>query len=347
MDGLRVDRLSRRGFLRTTTVLGGLGAAGMLTACSSATGNATEGGGKAVRTQLSWLKTVTFAGFYIAEQQGYFRDEGLSAPLLAGGPNIPDTVSVVAAGGADVALVDFAALVKARESEADLVAVGAVFQETPGGFVSLAANPVRTAQELVGRRIGLSPGAEVLVEAILKVNNLPVRYERVPVGAGTGPLTKKECDVMACYVTAQPLALEQQGVDVVSVTQGELGLPDYALVMAVRRADLQADRARFAAYLRAVIRGYRHNVKDPELGVRLTLERYGKDLGLDAEAVRRENEVQNDLIRGGADVGGLGHIDPVRLAGPVYAGLRARGIGTLPPVSELLDTALLREAVVD
>ncbi|MFC4587299.1 ABC transporter substrate-binding protein [Sphaerisporangium corydalis] len=341
-----MDQVSRRGFLRTTTVLGGLGAAGMLTACTStASGTGGGGGGKTVRTQLSWLKTVTFAGLYIAEEQGYFKKEGLSAPLLAGGPNIPDAVSVVTAGGADVALVDFGALIKARQSEADLVAIGAVFQESPGGFVSLAAKPVRTAKDLVGKRIGLSPGAEVLVEAILKVNKLPVRYERVPVGAGTTALTKGDCDVMACYVTAQPLALEQQGADVVSVTQGQLGLPDYALVMAVRRADLKADRARFVGYLRAVVRGYQQDLKDPALGTRLTVEKYGKDLGLDPKASMRENQVQAALIRG--DQGDkLCAIDPARLGGPVYAGLKARGIGTLPPVADVLDTTVLEEALI-
>ncbi|GLW21320.1 ABC transporter substrate-binding protein [Microbispora triticiradicis] len=341
-----MDQFSRRGFLRTTVALGGLSAAGLLTACSPSSGGGSADGGKVVRTQLSWLKTVTFAGFYIAEEQGYFKEEGLSAPLLAGGPNIPDAVSVVTAGGADVALVDFGALIKARESEADLVAIGAVFQESPGGFVSLASNPVRTAKDLVGKRIGLSPGAEVMVEAILKINKLPVRYERVPVGAGTTALTKGDCDVMACYVTAQPLALEQQGVRVVSVTQGQLGMPDYALVMAVKRADLAADRARFVGYLRAVIRGYRHNLKDPALGTKLAVEKYGKDLGLDPAAARRENEVQAALIRGAAGDRGLGSIDPDRLAGPVYAGLRARGVSTLPPVSSVLDTSLAKEALV-
>ncbi|GII77821.1 myristoyl transferase [Sphaerisporangium rufum] len=341
-----MEQLTRRGFLRTTTALGGLGAAGVLAACAAAPGGDRPAGSTPVRTQLSWLKSVTFAGFYIAEDQGYFAKEKLSAPLLAGGPNVPDTASVVTAGGADVALLDFAALLKARENEADLVAIGAVFQETPGGFVSLAERPVRTAADLVGRRIGLSPGAEVLVEAILKVNGLPNKYERVPVGAGTAALTKGDCDVMACYVTAQPLALEQQGVKVVSVTQGRLGLPDYALVMAVRRADLRADRARFVRYLRAVVRGYQHDLRDPALGVRLTLDKYGKDLGLDPAAVRRENEVQADLIRGTQDAErGLCAIDPAHLSGPVYAGLRARGITSLPPVSELVDTGVLREAI--
>jgi ABC-type nitrate/sulfonate/bicarbonate transport system substrate-binding protein len=334
-----VNALPRRRLLRTGAALS---AAGLLGACSSASGGSSSG---TVRTQLSWLKTVTFAGYYIAEEKRWFAKEGVRAPLLSGGPSVSDVVSVVVGGGADVVLADFAAIIKARSAGADLVAFGSVFQTSPGGFVSLASHPVRTARDLVGRRIGLSPGSETLVEAIFKVNGLPVRYTRVPIGSGTTPLTSGKCDVMACYVTAQPLALRARGVDVVTVTQEELGLPDYALVMAARRGDLHKRRDDFTGYLRAVIRGYGADIEDPSLGTRLTVEKYGRQLGLDRRAVQAENEAQIRLLRNDyTDRHGLCRIDTDRLAGPVYRGLRARGLSKLPPVRTVFDATLLQEA---
>src|SRR6185312_6893726 len=103
----------------------------------------SAGSGSTVRTQLSWLKTVTFAGFYLADHKGWYRGDNVTSTLLAGGPNIADTASVVAGGGADVALTDVSALVKAHAQGADLVMIGAVFQQSPGGFLSLARKPIR------------------------------------------------------------------------------------------------------------------------------------------------------------------------------------------------------------
>lgn len=334
--------LRRRAVLRAVPALA---TTGLLASCGAS--RATGGGDAAAptRTQLSWLKTVTFAGYYVAEEKGLFEREGLRETLLSGGPSIPDVVSPTAVGAADVSLADLPSLLKARADGADLVALGAVFQESPSGFVSLASRPVRTAQDLVGRRIGLSPGSEVFLEALLKLNGLPVRYERVPVGSGTAALVQGKCEVMACYITSQPIQLKAQGHDVVTVSQGRLGMPDYALLIVARQADIRRARSRYVGYLRAVSEGYRRNLDAPDLGTRLTVEKYGKALGLDRSATAAENDVQNRLVRSAyTDTHGLCAIDRDRLAGPIYDGLRARGLTGLPPVRTILDGSLLAEA---
>lgn len=340
MNGYRPGRpVSRRTVL---SALPALGATGLLTACGGKADGSTGGG---VRTQLSWLKDVTFAGYYVADHEGYFTSEHVKDTLLSGGPSVPDTVTPATAGAADVALADFAAIIGAREQGSDLVAIGAVLQTSPGGFVSLASKPVRTAQDLVGRKIGLSPGTEAYVEAILRLNHLPVRYTRVPVGSGTTALTNGQCDVMACYVTSQPLALKAAGHDVVAVTQSDLGMPDYALVMAARRSDIKKRRDDYVGYLRAVARGYQRNLDSPDLGTKLTLDTYGKNLGLDPASTKAENLAQNQLVRSAyTNAHGLCAIDPAQLSGPVYDGLRARGTKKLPPVAEVFDGSLLSDA---
>jgi ABC-type nitrate/sulfonate/bicarbonate transport system substrate-binding protein len=56
-----------------------------VSACSTA---APVPGLTPVTVQLSWTHQVEFAGFYAAEQQGYFRDEGLKVTFLEGGPEV-------------------------------------------------------------------------------------------------------------------------------------------------------------------------------------------------------------------------------------------------------------------
>src|SRR5262249_14601051 len=105
--------------------------------------------------QLSWIKNVEFAGMYIADTNGYYKDAGFSAvELLAGGPNVSQD-SVVAAGKALVGIsspdITGAAILKG----APIVAIGAQYQKNPFAIMSLATNPINTPQDLIGRKIGV------------------------------------------------------------------------------------------------------------------------------------------------------------------------------------------------
>ena len=58
-----------------------------------------------VTVQLKWLPQAQFAGYYVAQAKGYYKDAGLDVTIKAGGPDI-SPVQVIAGKGADV-VVDF------------------------------------------------------------------------------------------------------------------------------------------------------------------------------------------------------------------------------------------------
>ena len=66
-----------------------------------------------VTVQLSWSHQAEFAGFYAAEQQGYFHEEGLKVTFLEGGPEV-DFIKPVADGRAQFGIAQPADLILAR-----------------------------------------------------------------------------------------------------------------------------------------------------------------------------------------------------------------------------------------
>ena len=58
-----------------------------------------------VKLQLKWVTQAQFAGYYVAQAKGYYKDEGLDVTILPGGPDIAPE-QVIAGGGADV-IVDW------------------------------------------------------------------------------------------------------------------------------------------------------------------------------------------------------------------------------------------------
>ena len=47
------------------------------------------GQAKAVRIAHGWINNVEYAGVWMAQEMGYFKEEGLDVKNLTGGPNAP------------------------------------------------------------------------------------------------------------------------------------------------------------------------------------------------------------------------------------------------------------------
>ena len=212
--------------------------------------------------------------------------------------------------------------------------------------MSLAKNPVRTPQDLVGKKIGAQQGARQIIDALFSINKLPAgQYTFVPVGFDPAPLVEGACDVYTCFVTNQPLTLKDQGIDYVAVTYSDLNFPDYADALFAKRSVIQNNRDALVGFLRGSIRGWQANVADPTAAVKLSVEKYGADLALSEHQQAAENEaqiplLQNDLTR----AKGLFWLDPDFIAGPVYTALAASGRTNLPDVNDLIDLSLLEDA---
>jgi ABC-type nitrate/sulfonate/bicarbonate transport system substrate-binding protein len=300
-----------------------------------------------VTTQLLWIKNVENAGLWLADANGYFRDAAITSTVLAGGPGLASVEALVAAGRADVGIDQIERIIDANATGADFVVIGAIFQQSPAGLVSLPAHPVRSAKDILGKRIGLQQGARVYIDGILSINGLPHDYTEVVVGFDPQPLVEGACDAYLCFVTNQPLTLAAQGVAHVVVTFEQLGLADYGECLFCTRDYLRANRAALVRYLGALQRGWTENLRDPVPAARLATQTYGVALGLDEQQQIAENRAQIPFTRSAAtSAHGLLWVDKARVRGPIYASMRATGRTKLPNVDTFIDASMLRDASV-
>jgi ABC-type nitrate/sulfonate/bicarbonate transport system substrate-binding protein len=299
----------------------------------------------AITTQFQWIKDVQYAGFWFADADGYFRDAGITSTTVAGGPNVSSIAAIVAAGRADIGVDQFERVVDANAAGADMVVIGALYQTDPAGLLSLPAKPVRTAHDIIGKRLGLQQGAKQFIDAILKVNHLPPDYSEIVVGFDPEPLVQGACDAYLCFVTNQPLALAERHVPYVVTTFDALGYVTYAACIFCRRETLKTNRTAVVAYLHALQRGWAANAHDPQRGADLTVQTYGAALGLDEKWQLAVNHAQIPLMES-AETRAHGRmwVDTQRISGPIYATLRATGRTGLPDVNRIVDMSLLTDA---
>ena len=298
-----------------------------------------------VTTQFLWVKNVEYAGFYLADADGRFRNEGIAPTFLAGGPNLASVEAIVAGGRADVGVDEFEKVVDAVEHGADFVVFGAVYQRSVAGLLSLPRNPIRKPADILDKRIGLQQGAKIFIDGILRVNGLPPRYTEVPVGFDPDPLLQGACDGYLCYVTSQPLVLAARGIPYVLTGFQQLGYSVYAGTLFCRRDYLRGNRDTLVRYTRALAKGWQAERREPERGAALAVSTYGAALGLDLQQQIAQSKAQLPYLESSeVERHGLLWVSKNAVAGPIYETLRATGRKALPEVDRLVDDTIVRDA---
>ncbi len=333
---------------RNRRLLGGLTTAGLavaLTACSSADADTSDAGANettSIDFQLDWVKNNQFAGFFEADAEGYYADENLEVEFLDGG-DVGSTAAVIAGGAAEIGIVsNMARLVDAIDTGADLVVVGALYQTSPAGLMTLPDLELTGIEDLTGLRIGTDEAGSADIDTLFTVNGLEPDWETVRVGWDAAPLFEDQIDAYYAYVTSQPVTYELEGVDVNTITFADLGYDDYAGLIVTTREFLDENRDAVEGFMSASVLGWDDAIADPEAAIELTLSEYGADLGLDATAELAALEAMIPLTQNETtDASGIFALDTDRIAGPVYETLTASGRTDLPDVAETFDTSVL------
>jgi len=286
-------RLTRRSFLRR------IGLAGAGLACGAGFPARAEVAplGK-IAYQLGWIKNFQYAGDYIADYRGYFRRFGIDVALLAGGPNI-NADPVIVSGKALIGQSEPDFMASAINHGAALKCVGACYQRNTAAIMSLASTPLVTPQDLIGRKIGLQTGNQVVWHAFLKLNKIdPSRIQTVPVQFDFTPLINGEVDGFYGEVVDDAVQLKAKGHDVHTLILADFGYKMLSGAFSVAADSLtdKTRRAQLIAFLKGDILGWQDEIKDPGFAGKLTAEVYGAGNGLNAASQAESCRVQNEFI---------------------------------------------------
>jgi ABC-type nitrate/sulfonate/bicarbonate transport system substrate-binding protein len=304
---------------RRLLVAGGLAAVAgpVLAACSSSSSTSTtspasaapsaSGSGSAsamadlgaLSYRLSWIKNVEFAGSYIADTKGYYKAQGFSSVnLIAGGASATPMEADVEQGkalfGVSSPDITGAAVVKG----AKLKIIGAQYQKNPFAIMSMTKTPIKTAQDMYGKKIGVQVANTSVWDAFIKAANLDAtKIKVVPVQFDPTPLTQGTVDGWFSFITNEPNELRSKGFDVTTFLLADQGYPLVSETYFTSADTISSKPGVVAAFLKAEIAGWKDNIADPALGATLTVNTYGKGLGLTIPEQTLESKSENLLIK--------------------------------------------------
>lgn len=126
---------------------------------------ATTGAMDEVSLQLQWAPQAQFAGYFAADREGYYADEGLHVNMLPGGPDVIPQVVGSDPNGPEFTISWVPKVLEVRANgQSDLVDIAQVFQRAGTRSVSWAAGKgpeptsednITSPEQFAGKKIGV------------------------------------------------------------------------------------------------------------------------------------------------------------------------------------------------
>ncbi|GAA1850870.1 ABC transporter substrate-binding protein [Pseudonocardia ailaonensis] len=288
-----------------------LTAAVTLAACgsgSSSTPAAAGGGGTTkINLVLGWVTQAEWAGFYAAEEQGYYKAAGLEVTIRPGGPDV-STEQVVGAGQADIGTGPFGAVLSAVDQGSPLRSVAQTSARPGYVMVSRKSAGINSPADWKGKKIGSWAGDQKLYATMAKYGiNPDTDVTMVQQGFDMSQFLSGAVDLASAYTfneLGQVLAagIPMSELNVYSFASDGTSVAEDNIF--ANTTFLEANRDKVAAFVTATMKGWAYCRDNAAKCVQTVVQ---QGTALDASFQTYQMNQMNQLIW--PSVAGLGAID--------------------------------------
>jgi len=239
---------------------------------------ATARADDAVTVRLKWFNQAQFAGFYVAQDKGFYKAAGLDVNVQPGGPDFP-AIQMVTGGNEQFGVTGADQILIARSKGVPVVALAVIYRRNPFVLFSLAKSGIKTPADFVGKNVGIKIGGneELIYRAVLdkagidksKFTEIPVKFDITPLLSGT-------VDVWPGYVINEVLAAKEKGFDVNIIAPVDYGIDLYADTLFTTEKMLKEKPDTVRKFVAATLKGWDAAIAMPEEAAKITVTRGDK-----------------------------------------------------------------------
>lgn len=217
-----------------------------------------------VKVRLKWLHSAQFAGFYAAQEKGFYKEEGIEVTLNPGGIDFP-SIQIVSEGEEQFGLSGTPQLLLAKEKGVPVVALATIFRKDPGILISLKDSNIKEPKDLIGKKVGVEFGTSVeqAYRAMMKnaridisqITEVPQKYDYTPL------LTGK---IDACFYWAMGDLLQRKDLEFNTIWPSDYGVNFYADTLFTTEEMIEKNPDLVKRFVRATLRGWDYAYDHPE-----------------------------------------------------------------------------------
>jgi len=291
--------------MKRLMIFGGFVSMFLISGCALNSQGAEDDG--SIKLILNWFPKSQMGGYYAADTEGYYEENGLEVDIQPGGPEV-SAIQQVVAGDGDFGLAHADQLLLARNEGMELVAIAATMQNSPQVLMTHEGHGLENFEDLNGRTAYIEsviPYWEYLTNHYQLDEVNEVSYS----GQYVNFVTEMEA-VSQAYETSEPYWMEKEGINTETLLLSESGYNPYNVVMFTTKEYLEKNEEVVANFVDAFTEGwtyYRNNYQDVN---EVIMEANG-EIALDD--LEFEAETQEPFIFGGdAETYGFGYMDESR-----------------------------------
>ena len=308
---------------RTATRAMVLGSVAALTLAACSTGGAAPApsgdgaGGEPdhVTIQLDFQPRGLHSIFFVADEQGFFEQEGIVIDDILKGTSSGDTLRLVGSGQGDFGMADLPTLVVARSQGIPVQALAAVNQTSPLAMCTVAdRHVIEEPADLEGLRVGVhsSGSTYVFYQALLAANGVdPSSLTELTVQPPYEQyLLQEQVDTVPCYVDAEITILEEHagGPGSLSVLMGsDWGYDAYGTGVFASDEMIENNPELVQRFMNAYVKALEFVAENPDVAAE-TLAASSPELAENADlyAAQIEADIEQTFSSPQADEHGLG-----------------------------------------
>jgi NitT/TauT family transport system substrate-binding protein len=219
---------------------------------------------------LGYIPSVQFAQFYLAQQDGYYRDAGLNVTFQ--NKIDPDLVTLVGQGSIDVGVADGTSVIPAGSQGIPIRYIATIYATDPNIVVAKAGAGINAAADLKGRKLGI-PGkygsSWIMLQALLKGAGLTPDDLQIVLYPDFGQATALQqgaVDAATGFANNEPIQLGNAGVSTVVLRPDPAAeMPGPGLIAST--ATIAAKGAALKAFVAASLKAMNEIETDPNKGV--------------------------------------------------------------------------------
>ncbi|MDY0307583.1 MAG: ABC transporter substrate-binding protein [Desulfovibrio aminophilus] len=223
---------------------------------------------------LQWLPQAQFAGYYVAQDKGFYREAGVDLKIRAGGP---DTLASreLAEGEVEFATMFLATGVQRRAEGMPIVHLAQIVQRSALMLVARKDSGIVSPRDLGGRRVSIWDN-EFQLQPMALFQRLGVIPELVPQGSTVNLFLRGGVAAVSAmwyneYHTLLASGLDPSELTVFSFSDLELNYPEDGIYCLQTTWDEDPEMCR--AVVAATLRGWRYAFDNPEEALEIMLSR--------------------------------------------------------------------------
>lgn len=231
-----------------------------------------------VSLQLRWDHQFQFAGYYAAQWQGYYQEQGLEVEIRSAAispSKFHHALDQVRSGQADFG-IGGADILVANDRGAKLVVLATLFQQSAAILFSRGETPLDGPRALAGLRVARQPDnlIDIEMQTMLRLAGIdPDSIEPHPHQPGLAHLLSRQVDVVPGYSTGEQLLARVQNIHINTLKPSDFGVHFYGDSLFAREEYVQRHPELTRRFVEASLRGWKYALDHPqEVAARITRE---------------------------------------------------------------------------